>query len=147
MKWLLSWFYFFCIWEVSKICLCNIRIYFLVLKCLHNVPLKQLKVQNYVGISCQSTSLSGKIKDKLFKNYDKSKTIIQNVSNTTVKIGISVIHLDIDEKNRIMTSDLWMRFVWQDKELTWEPRNFGNVSNIKVKPDSIWKPDITLYNR
>jgi len=98
------------------------------------------------GISCQSTSLSGKLKAKLFENYDKSKTIIQSVSNTTVKIGISVIHLDIDENNRIMTSDLWMRFVWQDKELAWEPKNFGNVSNIKVKPDEIWKPDITLYN-
>ena len=127
--------------------MCNIRIYILVLECLDNVPLKQLKFQHYVGISCQSTSLSGKIKAKLFKNYDKSKTIIQNVSNTTVKIGISVIHLDIDENNRIMTSDLWMRFVWQDKELAWEPKNFGNASNIKVKPDEIWKPDITLYNR
>lgn len=128
-------------------CLCNIWTYFLDLKSFHNVPLKRSWFQNFVGISCQSTNLSGKIKDKLFKNYDKSKTIIQNVSNTTVKIGISVIHLDIDEKNRIMTSDLWMRLVWTDKELSWEPRNFGNVSNIKVKPDSIWKPDITLYNR
>ena len=81
------------------------------------------------------------------KNYDKSKHIIENVSNTTVKLGISIIHLDVDEKNRILISDIWTRLKWTDKELTWKPSDFGNVSNIKVNYDSIWTPDITLYNR
>ena len=81
------------------------------------------------------------------KNYDKSKHIIENVSNTTVKFGVSVIHLDIDEKRRVLTSDLWMRLAWTDKDLTWKPEDFGNVSSLKVAHDSIWLPDITLYNR
>ena len=100
-----------------------------------------------IGISCQSNDLSNKIRDKILKNYDKSKHIIENVSNTTVKLGISIIHLDVDEKNRILISDIWTRLKWIDKELTWKPKDFGNVSNIKVNYDSIWTPDITLYNR
>ena len=80
-------------------------------------------------------------------NYDKSKHIIENVSNTTVKLGISIIHLDVDEKNRVLVTDVWTRLRWTDKDLVWKKENFGNVSNIKVNYDAIWTPDITLYNR
>ena len=96
---------------------------------------------------CQSSTVSDRIRDKILANYDKSKHIIENVSNTTVKLGISIIHLDVDEKNRVLVTDVWTRLRWTDKDLVWKKEDFGNVSNIKVNYDSIWKPDITLYNR
>ena len=78
-------------------------------------------------------------------NYDKSKHIIENVSNTTVKLGISIIHLDVDEKNRVLVTDVWTRLRWTDKDLVWKKENFGNVSNIKVNYDV--NEMFTLYGK
>ena len=36
---------------------------------------------------------------------------------------------------------------WIDPKLRWEPAKYGNVSVIRIPYDSIWLPDIVLYNR
>ena len=36
---------------------------------------------------------------------------------------------------------------WIDPKLRWEPDKYGNVSVIRIPYDSIWLPDIVLYNR
>ena len=35
---------------------------------------------------------------------------------------------------------------WTDEYLTWDPRDFGNVSLVKLHQSDIWTPDIMLYN-
>ena len=101
----------------------------------------------WTGPSCGASTLSNRIQQKIFGNYDKSKHIIKNVSNTTVKVGISIIHLDVDEKNRILVTEGWIRMKWVDKDLVWDPANFGNVSVVRVDYNKVWTPDLVLFNR
>ncbi|PIK42134.1 putative neuronal acetylcholine receptor subunit alpha-10 [Apostichopus japonicus] len=53
--------------------------------------------------------------------------------------------IDMDEKNQIITLNLWMRLQWTDASLHWDPAEFGDTSSMVVPIDSIWRPDIVLY--
>ncbi|XP_030650134.1 neuronal acetylcholine receptor subunit alpha-3 [Chanos chanos] len=52
----------------------------------------------------------------------------------------------VDEVNQIMETNLWLRHVWNDYKLRWDPKDFGGVEFIRVPSNRIWKPDIVLYN-
>ena len=101
----------------------------------------------FITTLCDSNTLSDNLKESIFSKYDKGKHIIHNISNTTVKVGMSVIHADINEKNRVLVTDVYMRLKWIDKDLVWDKHKFGNVSQLRVNHEDIWKPDIVLYNR
>src|SRR6218665_250298 len=45
-----------------------------------------------------------------------------------------------------MTTNVWVSQEWQDSSLRWNPKDFGNVEMIHVPANSIWNPDIVLYN-
>ncbi|KAG9352062.1 hypothetical protein JZ751_020475, partial [Albula glossodonta] len=51
-----------------------------------------------------------------------------------------------DEVNQIMETNLWLRHIWNDYKLRWDPKQFGGVEFIRVPSNRIWKPDIVLYN-
>ena len=36
---------------------------------------------------------------------------------------------------------------WIDENLKWNPEEYGNVKDVRIPPNRIWKPDILLYNR
>ena len=36
---------------------------------------------------------------------------------------------------------------WTDVNLQWDPKNYGNLTSIHIKPSRIWLPDMTLYNK
>ena len=94
-----------------------------------------------------TTTAAEHLKEEVFANYDKKKHIVKNVSNTTVKLGISVISLKVEEENHILISDVWMRLKWSDMDLTWKSEDFGGINVIRVNYDDVWRPDIVLYNR
>ncbi|XP_062860520.1 neuronal acetylcholine receptor subunit alpha-3 [Trichomycterus rosablanca] len=52
----------------------------------------------------------------------------------------------VDEVNQIMETNLWLRHIWNDYKLRWNPKEFGGVEFIRVPSNRIWKPDIVLYN-
>jgi nicotinic acetylcholine receptor len=87
--------------------------------------------------------------DKLKKN-DYSK-LIRPVGNTsdslTVRVGLRLTSIiDVDEKNQIMTTNVWLEQIWYDFRLTWNPEEYGGVERLYVPPNEIWLPDIVLYN-
>ena len=41
---------------------------------------------------------------------------------------------------------VWLRLAWKDDRLRWDPDEYSNITEIRVKPSSIWVPDLTLYN-
>ena len=101
-----------------------------------------------VSIYGQDTSNVERLHKKLFDpaNYDKNHEPT-SVTNKTVSFGIALIHLDVQEKESIMITDLWLRFVWNEPKFAWNEKNFGNISVLRVAKDTIWKPDVTLYNK
>jgi len=52
-----------------------------------------------------------------------------------------------DEKNQVMTTNVWLDQEWDDELLAWNPSDFGNISIIRIPCDKIWLPDIVLYNK
>ena len=54
--------------------------------------------------------------------------------------------VDLDEKNQILTSNIWLSLYWNDDGLVWNSTEYGGVNDIRVPPIKMWKPDILLYN-
>ncbi|ESO03817.1 hypothetical protein HELRODRAFT_80095, partial [Helobdella robusta] len=51
-----------------------------------------------------------------------------------------------DEKNQILKSNVWLRMMWYDYQLEWDPAEYGGITVIRIQPDRVWKPDIVLFN-
>uniref|UniRef100_A0A8C5FQW9 Cholinergic receptor, nicotinic, alpha 2b (neuronal) n=1 Tax=Gadus morhua TaxID=8049 RepID=A0A8C5FQW9_GADMO len=85
---------------------------------------------------------------KLFFRYNKWSRPVPNVSDVViVKFGLSIAQLiDVDEKNQMMTTNVWLKQEWNDYKLSWNPSDYDNVTSIRVPSELIWVPDIVLYN-
>lgn len=86
--------------------------------------------------------------DDLLSNYNKLVRPVVNVSDAlTVKIKLKLSQLiDVNLKNQIMTTNLWVEQSWFDYKLQWDPKEYGGVEMLHVPSDHIWRPDIVLYN-
>nr|CAI54098.1 nicotinic acetylcholine receptor, alpha3 subunit [Bemisia tabaci] len=86
--------------------------------------------------------------DDLLSNYNKLVRPVVNVTDAlTVKIKLKLSQLiDVNLKNQIMTTNLWVEQSWNDYKLKWDPKEYGGVEMLHVPSDHIWRPDIVLYN-
>ncbi|XP_042862347.1 acetylcholine receptor subunit alpha-like isoform X2 [Penaeus japonicus] len=86
--------------------------------------------------------------DDLLSNYNKLVRPVINVTDPLeVKIKLKLSQLiDVNLKNQIMTTNLWVEQFWYDYKLKWEPSEYGGVKMLHVPSDHIWRPDIVLYN-
>lgn len=86
--------------------------------------------------------------DDLLSNYNKLVRPVQNTTDPlTVRIKLKLSQLiDVNLKNQIMTTNLWVEQFWRDYKLKWEPEEYGGVKQLHVPSDHIWRPDIVLYN-
>ncbi|XP_043918282.1 neuronal acetylcholine receptor subunit alpha-2 [Protopterus annectens] len=85
---------------------------------------------------------------QLFTGYNRWSRPVPNISDIViVKFGLSIAQLiDVDEKNQMMTTNVWLKQEWNDYKLRWNPADFDNVTSIRVPSEMIWIPDIVLYN-
>ena len=51
------------------------------------------------------------------------------------------------QHQQILTTNCWITTIWRDTHLTWNSTDFGNISTIRLPFDTIWRPDIILYNK
>ncbi|XP_046650083.1 acetylcholine receptor subunit alpha-like isoform X1 [Daphnia pulicaria] len=86
--------------------------------------------------------------DDLLSNYNKIvRPVVNNSDVLKVRIKLKLSQLiDLNLKNQIMTTNLWVEQYWYDYKLMWEPSEYGEVSMLHVPSDHIWRPDISLYN-
>ncbi|XP_032950270.1 neuronal acetylcholine receptor subunit alpha-4 [Rhinolophus ferrumequinum] len=85
---------------------------------------------------------------KLFSGYNKWSRPVANISDVVlVHFGLSIAQLiDVDEKNQMMTTNVWVKQEWHDYKLRWDPSDYENVTSIRIPSELIWRPDIVLYN-
>ncbi|XP_019828372.2 neuronal acetylcholine receptor subunit alpha-4 [Bos indicus] len=85
---------------------------------------------------------------KLFSGYNKWSRPVANISDAVlVHFGLSIAQLiDVDEKNQMMTTNVWVKQEWHDYKLHWDPADYENVTSIRIPSELIWRPDIVLYN-
>ncbi|XP_077380576.1 neuronal acetylcholine receptor subunit alpha-9-I isoform X3 [Festucalex cinctus] len=66
--------------------------------------------------------------------------------NVSLQITLSQIK-DMDERNQVLTTYLWIRQVWHDAYLKWNKEDYDDLEMINIPSDLVWKPDIVLYNK
>ncbi|CAH1797210.1 unnamed protein product [Owenia fusiformis] len=99
---------------------------------------------------CYGNPDAKRLYDDLLRKSGYNK-LIRPVSNNsdklTVRLGLRLSQLiDVDEKNQIMTTNVWLRQEWDDYKLQWKPSEYGGVDRLYVPSKEIWLPDIVLYN-
>ncbi|KAL4660658.1 neuronal acetylcholine receptor subunit alpha-5-like [Arapaima gigas] len=108
----------------------------------------------YLCNSQGSSNLSSYVKteDKLFrflfKSYQKWVRPLNLLNGTIqIKFGLAIAQLvDVDEKNQLMTTNVWIKQEWVDMKLRWDPDVYQGITTIRVPSDSIWTPDIVLFD-
>ena len=91
---------------------------------------------------------ANKLREYLFQNYSVLIRPKLNQSEPViVKFDIALKQvIDVNVKTQKMTLFLWQRQTWYDEFLSWNPNEFGNLTQIFVSPMDIWIPDIIFQN-
>ncbi|CAG0921368.1 unnamed protein product [Notodromas monacha] len=84
----------------------------------------------------------------LFRGYNKLIRPVENMTQKVeVRFGLAFVQLiNVNEKNQIMKSNVWLRLVWNDYQLRWDEADYGGIGVLRLPPDKVWKPDIVLFN-
>uniref|UniRef100_A0A915IB32 Nicotinic acetylcholine receptor beta 1 subunit n=1 Tax=Romanomermis culicivorax TaxID=13658 RepID=A0A915IB32_ROMCU len=75
-----------------------------------------------------------------FRNYNSLIRPVEglNASPIVVNFGLAMILLiNVDEKNQIMQTNVWLTMRWRDYQLTWEPELYGHIKTIRIPPDKM----------
>ncbi|KAL1117523.1 hypothetical protein AAG570_003839, partial [Ranatra chinensis] len=86
--------------------------------------------------------------DDLLSNYNRLiRPVSNNTDTLTVWLGLKMSQLlEMNLKNQVMTTNLWVEQKWIDYKLRWDPEEYGGVEMLYVPSEHIWLPDIVLYN-
>ncbi|XP_033928251.1 neuronal acetylcholine receptor subunit alpha-10 [Melopsittacus undulatus] len=84
----------------------------------------------------------------LFANYCSSLRPVEDTERAlNVSLQVTLSHIiDMDERNQVLTSYLWVRQAWLDAHLTWDKDAYGGIDSIRIPSSYVWRPDIILYN-
>ncbi|KAJ8287933.1 hypothetical protein COCON_G00005920 [Conger conger] len=65
----------------------------------------------------------------------------------TVQLMVSLAQLiSVNEREQVMTTNVWLTQEWQDYRLTWVPEEFDGMLKVRLPSKHIWLPDVVLYN-
>ncbi|XP_046358988.1 acetylcholine receptor subunit alpha-like isoform X1 [Haliotis rufescens] len=100
-----------------------------------------------VLVSRTDTSTGGMV-DTLLGSYQKEvHPRPEDNQSVYVTLDLAIRQVvDLAETKQILTTNLWIRMNWTDHRLTWNPSSFDGIDTIYVPLDSIWTPDVTLYD-
>lgn len=95
-----------------------------------------------------TTSQEKRLIDHLFKNYDKHVRPTQSAGKPiNMTFGVAYVQLvELDDKEMTMISNVWIRQIWHNQLLRWNPKDFDGITKLTISPNMIWLPDIVLYN-
>uniref|UniRef100_A0A6I8R737 Cholinergic receptor, nicotinic beta 3 n=1 Tax=Xenopus tropicalis TaxID=8364 RepID=A0A6I8R737_XENTR len=78
---------------------------------------------------------------KLFAGYQKWVRPVLN-PNSTIKVNFG---LKISQLVDVKLVYLFMFQEWMDMKLRWNPKDYGGITYIRVPSESLWLPDIVLF--
>ncbi|GMR60185.1 hypothetical protein PMAYCL1PPCAC_30380, partial [Pristionchus mayeri] len=85
----------------------------------------------------------------IFRGYNPLIPPVPNASSLPIVVRVSlqlVLLIDVNEKDQVMHTNVWLTLVWHDYQMRWNPTNYGEIKQIRVSPDKVWLPDIVLFN-
>ncbi|CAD6190467.1 unnamed protein product [Caenorhabditis auriculariae] len=101
-----------------------------------------------------NTGDASKAENRLYRDilnsYVKLVRPVRNPKDAlrvSMKVFLQQI-LSLDGKNQIMEVNAWLKYVWIDYRLSWDPRKYDNITSIRFAggENQIWRPDVLLYN-
>uniref|UniRef100_A0A8C6U9B2 Cholinergic receptor, nicotinic, alpha 7 (neuronal) n=1 Tax=Neogobius melanostomus TaxID=47308 RepID=A0A8C6U9B2_9GOBI len=73
--------------------------------------------------------------------------LMKNYSNLERPFGLNLMQImDVDEKNQVLTTNIWLQVTWNAYNLRWDPEEYPGVRNVRFPNNLLWKPDLLLYN-
>ena len=63
-----------------------------------------------------------------------------------VAVGLGVRNVDMDTAGNIKMN-AWLKAMWKDFRLMWEPAEYEGVDRLFLPTDLIWTPDLSIYNQ
>ncbi|XP_025207881.1 neuronal acetylcholine receptor subunit alpha-7-like isoform X4 [Melanaphis sacchari] len=82
---------------------------------------------------------------------DPYNTLERPVANESeplqLSFGLMLMQIiDVDEKNQLLITNMWLKLEWNDVNLRWNHSDYGGVKDLRIPPHKIWKPDMLMYN-
>ncbi|CAG5852767.1 unnamed protein product, partial [Menidia menidia] len=72
---------------------------------------------------------------------------VNRSERVTVKLQVSLAQLiSVNEREQIMTTNVWLTQHWVDYRLSWDPAKYEGIDKLRIPSRHIWLPDIVLYN-
>ncbi|XP_076234430.1 nicotinic acetylcholine receptor alpha7 subunit isoform X2 [Calliopsis andreniformis] len=84
----------------------------------------------------------------LLDKYNVLERPVGNESEPLVlKFGLTLMQIiDVDEKNQLLITNLWLKLEWNDVNMRWNTSEYGDVRDLRIPPHRLWKPDVLMYN-
>uniref|UniRef100_A0AAG5CPT4 Uncharacterized protein n=1 Tax=Anopheles atroparvus TaxID=41427 RepID=A0AAG5CPT4_ANOAO len=89
-----------------------------------------------------------KLLNNLLQTYNTLERPVANESDPLeVKFGLTLQQIiDVDEKNQLLITNIWLSLEWNDYNLRWNDSEYGGVRDLRITPNKLWKPDVLMYN-
>ncbi|XP_052386751.1 neuronal acetylcholine receptor subunit beta-4 [Carassius gibelio] len=72
---------------------------------------------------------------------------LNRTERVTVLLQVSLAQLiSVNEREQIMTTNVWITQNWNDYRLSWDPAEYEGIDKLRIPSRHIWLPDIVLYN-
>ncbi|XP_070519633.1 nicotinic acetylcholine receptor alpha7 subunit isoform X1 [Cardiocondyla obscurior] len=84
----------------------------------------------------------------LLDSYNTLERPVMNESEPLVlSFGLTLMQIiDVDEKNQLLITNLWLKLEWNDVNMRWNVSDYGGVRDLRIPPHRLWKPDVLMYN-
>ncbi|XP_064190572.1 neuronal acetylcholine receptor subunit beta-2 [Anguilla rostrata] len=82
------------------------------------------------------------------ERYNKLiRPAVNKSQQVTIAIQVSLSQLiSVNEREQIMTTNVWLTQEWHDYRLMWDPLEYEGIKKLRIPSQHIWLPDIVLYN-
>ncbi|XP_022915095.1 neuronal acetylcholine receptor subunit alpha-7 [Onthophagus taurus] len=89
-----------------------------------------------------------KLLHKLLDHYNVLERPVANESDPLqLSFGLTLMQIiDVDEKNQLLITNIWLKLEWNDMNLRWNSSEYGGVKDLRIPPHRLWKPDVLMYN-
>ncbi|XP_046373231.2 neuronal acetylcholine receptor subunit alpha-10-like [Haliotis rufescens] len=89
-----------------------------------------------------------RLMNHIMRGYEKAVRPVRNATTAVIiRMGLTLTQIfDMDEKNQVLVTNVWLDQEWVDEFLTWNPMMFNNITMLRIPCHKLWLPDIVLYN-
>lgn len=86
-----------------------------------------------------------KLRKDLLSHYDPKTRDSRNES-TIVNLALVINNIHLDYHTSVFTVTGLLTLIWKDKRLTWQAKDYEQLSDTRMGKHEVWRPDIALYN-